>query len=179
MKYRGFTIVELLIVIVVIAILASISVVAYNGIQNRAETTSRLAEIKSWEQAFKLYRAENGEWPPGLVPGNNNNFYCLGDQFPIGNDGQRRCRDLGNANSYLQSKSTASGGLLDQLKPYSVVPSKAPKALAGVTGPWAQIYNDSTSTLEISNVFPTVCPSGFLQDGPYSGVWYCQLRIAP
>lgn len=33
---HGFTIVELLIVIVVIAILASISVVAYNGIQSRA-----------------------------------------------------------------------------------------------------------------------------------------------
>ena len=32
----GFTIVELLIVIVVIAILAAITIVAYNGIQNRA-----------------------------------------------------------------------------------------------------------------------------------------------
>lgn len=35
-KSSGFTIVELLIVIVVIAILATISVVAYTGIQSRA-----------------------------------------------------------------------------------------------------------------------------------------------
>ncbi len=35
-KSRGFTIVELLIVIVIIAILAAITIVAYNGIQNRA-----------------------------------------------------------------------------------------------------------------------------------------------
>jgi prepilin-type N-terminal cleavage/methylation domain-containing protein len=35
-NHSGFTIVELLIVIVVIAILAALSVVAYNGIQNRA-----------------------------------------------------------------------------------------------------------------------------------------------
>ncbi len=37
---RGFTIVELLIVIVVIAILAAITIVAYNGIQNRSKTTA-------------------------------------------------------------------------------------------------------------------------------------------
>lgn len=39
-KDRGFTIVELLIVIVVIGILAAITIVAYNGIQNRAKASS-------------------------------------------------------------------------------------------------------------------------------------------
>lgn len=37
---KGFTIVELLIVIVVIAILAAITIVAFNGIQNRAKASS-------------------------------------------------------------------------------------------------------------------------------------------
>lgn len=39
-KQKGFTIVELLIVVVVIAILAAITIVAYNGIQNRAKDSS-------------------------------------------------------------------------------------------------------------------------------------------
>lgn len=42
---QGFTIVELLIVIVVIAILAAITVVAYGGIQRRAKDNARYAEL--------------------------------------------------------------------------------------------------------------------------------------
>lgn len=50
---RGFTIVELLIVIVVIAILAAISVVAYNGIQHRAKVSAVASMLKNTEKAFK------------------------------------------------------------------------------------------------------------------------------
>jgi len=44
---NGFTIVELLIVIVVITILAAITIVSYNGIQNRANDTAIKSDLKS------------------------------------------------------------------------------------------------------------------------------------
>ena len=59
---RGFTIVELLIVIVVIAILASISIVAYNGIQQRARDNVRKQDIAQLAKALKLYAVDNGDY---------------------------------------------------------------------------------------------------------------------
>ena len=52
-KQRGFTIVELLIVVVIIAILAAITTVAYNGIQNRANasTAKAVAEVYNADDA--------------------------------------------------------------------------------------------------------------------------------
>lgn len=67
---RGFTIVELLIVIVVIAILAAISVVAYNGTQHRARSTAFADAILSSDKAFKLQRT--GEWS-GIWPVRSDN----------------------------------------------------------------------------------------------------------
>lgn len=50
---RGFTIVELLIVIVVIAILAAITIAVYNGIQQRAKTSVVTNAVQLWEQTIR------------------------------------------------------------------------------------------------------------------------------
>jgi prepilin-type N-terminal cleavage/methylation domain-containing protein len=57
---QGFTIVELLIVIVVIGILAAITIVGYNGIQTKARATALVTGINSVEKAFRLLAAEQG-----------------------------------------------------------------------------------------------------------------------
>lgn len=62
-RKSGFTIVELLIIIVVVGILAAISIVAYNGIQQRARDTERRAELGVVERYVKLYIADNGAVP--------------------------------------------------------------------------------------------------------------------
>ena len=67
----GFTIVELLIVIVVIAILAAISVVAYTGIQQRARNSIRAQDVATIQKGLELFRAENGRYPIATSPGSN------------------------------------------------------------------------------------------------------------
>lgn len=59
-KQTGFTIVELLIVIVVIGILAAITIVAYNGIQNRARDTQRRSDIAQIKKALQAYNVVHG-----------------------------------------------------------------------------------------------------------------------
>ena len=58
----GFTVVELLIVIVVIAILAAISIVAYNGIQERARATAIADGLTKIDKAINLHAIETGQY---------------------------------------------------------------------------------------------------------------------
>lgn len=59
----GFTIVELLIVIVVIGILAAITIVAYNGIQSRGRDAQRLSEMDRFKKSLEVYYIDNGVYP--------------------------------------------------------------------------------------------------------------------
>jgi type II secretion system protein G len=63
-KKSGFTIVELLIVIVVIGILAAIVVVAYNGITQQAKVSQANSELSNFKRAMLAYKATTGELPP-------------------------------------------------------------------------------------------------------------------
>jgi prepilin-type N-terminal cleavage/methylation domain-containing protein len=83
-RAKGFTIVELLIVIVVIAILAAIVIVAYTGIQDKAKFAQKRTDIENLQKLVEMYYSENGSYPvtvgwnyqrrdgnnfiPGIVP---------------------------------------------------------------------------------------------------------------
>lgn len=66
----GFTIVELLVVIVVIGVLASVTVVAFNGIQDRSRNAKMQTAMDTLEKALRLHATEFGSYPrPTDVPG--------------------------------------------------------------------------------------------------------------
>src|SRR5258707_9454555 len=60
---RGFTIVELLIVIVVIGILAALVIVTYNGIQSKARDTERKTDVNALASHLEAYFAQNAKYP--------------------------------------------------------------------------------------------------------------------
>ena len=71
-KQKGFTVIELLIVIVVMAILAVIVFIAYNGIRERATTTAYAAAADQWEKLLRSQYADVGSFP--ITSG----WVCLG-----------------------------------------------------------------------------------------------------
>ena len=66
-KQTGFTIVELLIVVVVIAILAAITIVAYNGIRQRAEESALKTTAAQMYKKVETYRVQNSAYPADLA----------------------------------------------------------------------------------------------------------------
>lgn len=87
----GFTIVELLIVIVVIGILAAITIVAFNGVQNRANDTAVRSDLASMAKKIEYEAADSsGVYPFPLTASmdlkfskgsyrtaENNLYYCV------------------------------------------------------------------------------------------------------
>lgn len=82
-RQTGFTIVELLIVIVIIGVLAAITVVAYNGIQNRANNTAKVVTSGSYVRALVTYSSTNSKYPD--LPSNGS--VCLGTGYIDGECG--------------------------------------------------------------------------------------------
>jgi prepilin-type N-terminal cleavage/methylation domain-containing protein len=80
-KSQGFTIVELLIVVVVIAILAAITIVSYNGVTERARNLKTIAAARNYSDALQLYYSDNGTYP--AISGNPTTDMCLGKIYTV------------------------------------------------------------------------------------------------
>ncbi len=62
-KHKGFTIIELIIVVVVIAILAAITITAYRGVTKSAYNTQIISGTKSYYDAIKTYNLVKHTYP--------------------------------------------------------------------------------------------------------------------
>lgn len=99
-KAYGFTIVELLIVIVVIGILAAISIVAYTGVQNQAHTAAVKSDLGSIKKQLEVAKVQLDRYPryasefvnfkftkSAYSTATNNALYCVNhttDEYAVG-----------------------------------------------------------------------------------------------
>lgn len=131
---QGFTIVELLIVIVVIAILAALVITAYNGITTQANNSKTAAVVQAYKKALLQYAAEKGSYP---VSGAS----CLGEGYP-----SNQCF---RSNVIVSNNPTFN----DRLKPYmgGDLPLPSTKVIdwGGAWTAWgALLFPNSTITLD-------------------------------
>lgn len=87
---QGFTIVELLVVIVVIGILAAITIISYTGIKNKAVIVSLASDLSGASKLLKMDQITNSAYPTTLslandgrgIPSSAGTIY----QYDVNND---------------------------------------------------------------------------------------------
>lgn len=161
----GFTIVELLIVIVVIGILAAISIVAFTGIQSRGYDSAIQSDLNNFAKKIELAAADSGLYPPGgsgsgssaafpdfvfspskqaYYTGNRNLTYCSGPDSGTGEQVfQVRAKSKsGNTFSYK------SGKALENLGTEHLYNGGSNSACEGINTPrtWAYGYLPDTDS---------------------------------
>ncbi len=62
-RHRGFTLVEVLLVLVILVIIASLAVTAYGPIQKRAYTNATKTQIGAFETPLEAYRLDINDYP--------------------------------------------------------------------------------------------------------------------
>lgn len=142
---KGFTIVELLIVIVVIAILAAVTIVAYNGIRNQAQDSALQSSVSQAAKKIASHATMNSDTLPAslatlniqdtattaytYVPAASGTQYCVSAQRPGSTV----------AFAYMSTKGTSTTG--------SCITNRVtnPSVELGTTG-WGLSINGSTVT---------------------------------
>ena len=66
---KGFTLIEILVVVLIIGILASIALPQYRRAVTKAKVASVLPLLRAWSQALMVYKLENDSYcPDGVCP---------------------------------------------------------------------------------------------------------------
>jgi len=71
MKSRGFTLIELMVVISIIAILTAIGLVSYSAVAKQGRDSKRQSDLRSIQSALEQYRADQSSYPASLPAAGN------------------------------------------------------------------------------------------------------------
>ena len=66
---HGFTLVEIMVVVVIVGILAAIAVPTFGHFRRNAKSNRFIHDVHTFAQAFETYAMKNGRWPPSAANG--------------------------------------------------------------------------------------------------------------
>lgn len=71
-QQTGFSLVEIMVVVVIIGLLAAIAIPAFTASRTRSQATALANNFRVYAAAFEIYATENGHWPEdvneGVIP---------------------------------------------------------------------------------------------------------------
>ena len=148
----GFTIVELLIVIVVIGILAAITIVSFNGVTARSTFAKEKSEMALINKAIAMYYSENSNYPstggsgswsgfgqaPSFVPGIAPAYISKIPQMPTSSSANNSYLYTSNGTDYkLIRYSDSTSGLPSVQLTHSLTDPARSGQLGGAWGYWS------------------------------------------
>lgn len=132
---KGFTLVEMLIVIAIIAILASVALVSVRGVRSSANDTKRLSDMNKVQQKLEVYYSTNGKYPNTVGYSGLAAVLGSGQQLPIDPGGTANYLYTGSADGQhyiLQATLTGGNKIFDD--PSTISSAAAPAGTSWVNG---------------------------------------------
>lgn len=126
---RGFTIVELLVVIVVIGILAAVTIVSYTGVTNRAKIAVIQSDLSNASKRLKVYQSTYSSYPTAL-----NASYC--PTAPAAD--ATLCLNASGSNTFTYTSNGTTFNLIETNTNGMVYNVTESTAIAVYTDPWAE-----------------------------------------
>lgn len=165
---RGFTVVEIIVVCVVVGIIASIGTIAWNMTLQRGRDRTREGEQKEWVARFETYRNRFNVYPNSASTTNNNTaitgYHCLGADFPSNQCGGGPMATTASNNRVMQ-----------ELAKVGTLPEYSHTRVNGYVGPWADYTN--TSRIRVYQSYEGSCPTD-TTNASISGAVVCYIDLS-